>query len=93
MVRGRLGVRPHRVDLEGHPYIHGQVLLVGSPTSSIADNDEYVLTWDRALLVKVMVAGLEIDFDKVLITVIPKRAFKNSFTYALACLLFQLCRR
>lgn len=93
MVRGRLGVRPHRVDLEGHPYINGQVLLVGSPTSSIADNDEYVLTWDRALLVKVMVAGLEIDFDKVLITVIPKRAFKNSFTYALACLLFHLCRR
>ena len=37
-------------------------------------------------------AGVEIDFAKVLITVIHERAFKNSTTYPCAYLIFYLCR-
>lgn len=55
-----------------------------SPTN--ADN---VLTWDTALLVALM-DGLEIDFTKVLITVIHERAFKNSTTYPFTYLIFHL---
>ena len=39
-----------------------------------------------------MVARLEFDFVRFLISMIHKRAFKNSTTYSFACMIFQLCR-
>ena len=50
--------------------------------------EDNVVTVDRAVLVKTMIVGLEIDFDWVLISVINKRAFKTSTTYPFACLIF-----
>ena len=44
---------------------------------TIGDN---ILTWDRAVLVESLVADLEINFAKLLITVIHERAFKSSTT-------------
>lgn len=34
---------------------------------------------------------MDIDFVKLLISVIHGRAFKNSTTYPFACIIFQLC--
>ena len=39
------------------------------------------------MLVVNLVVGLEIDFAKVLITMIHKGAFKNSTTYPFVCLI------
>uniref|UniRef100_M1DM46 Integrase core domain containing protein n=1 Tax=Solanum tuberosum TaxID=4113 RepID=M1DM46_SOLTU len=47
-----------------------------SPTK--ADNQ---LTWDRAVMVVALVAGLEIDFARMLLAEIHERAFKTSTTY------------
>lgn len=44
------------------------------------------------MLVTAMVAGFEIDYARVLITVIHERTFRTSTTYAFACLILQLCR-
>lgn len=51
-----------------------------------------VLTWDRAVFVEAMVEGLEIDYARVVITMIHERGFKTSTTYPIACLIFQLSR-
>uniref|UniRef100_M1DQ59 Integrase core domain containing protein n=1 Tax=Solanum tuberosum TaxID=4113 RepID=M1DQ59_SOLTU len=58
-----------------------------SPTK--ADNQ---LTWDRAIMVAALVAGVEIDFARMLLAEIHERAFKTSTTYPFPCLIFQLCR-
>uniref|UniRef100_M1DI55 Integrase core domain containing protein n=1 Tax=Solanum tuberosum TaxID=4113 RepID=M1DI55_SOLTU len=58
-----------------------------SPTK--ADNQ---VTWDRAVMVAAMVAEVEIDFARMLLTEIHERAFKTSTTYPFPCLIFQLCR-
>uniref|UniRef100_M1DHT2 Integrase core domain containing protein n=1 Tax=Solanum tuberosum TaxID=4113 RepID=M1DHT2_SOLTU len=58
-----------------------------SPTK--ADNQ---LTWDRAVMVAALVAGVEIDFARMLLVEIHERAFKTSTTYPFPCLIFQLCR-
>ncbi|KAG5585447.1 hypothetical protein H5410_045881 [Solanum commersonii] len=58
-----------------------------SPTK--ADNQ---LTWDRAIMVAALVAGVEIDFALMLLAEIHERAFKTSTTYPFPCLIFQLCR-
>lgn len=50
-----------------------------------------ILTWDRALLVASLVAGLEVKFTKLLISVIDERAFKTSTTYPFVCTIFHLC--
>ena len=55
-------------------------------------NVDNILTWDRAVLVAALVPGLEIEFVKLMITVIHERAFKTSNTYFFACLIFHLCR-
>uniref|UniRef100_M1DAY4 Integrase core domain containing protein n=1 Tax=Solanum tuberosum TaxID=4113 RepID=M1DAY4_SOLTU len=47
-----------------------------SPTK--ADNQ---LTWDRAVIVAALVAGVEIDFARMLLEDIHERAFKTSTTY------------
>ena len=51
-----------------------------------------ILTWDRAVLVVDMVAGLEIDFLRLLLSVIRERDFKVSTTYPFPCTIFELCR-
>uniref|UniRef100_M1DJX7 Integrase core domain containing protein n=1 Tax=Solanum tuberosum TaxID=4113 RepID=M1DJX7_SOLTU len=58
-----------------------------SPTK--ADNQ---LRWDRAIMVAALVAGVEIDFARMLLAEIHERAFKISSTYPFPCLIFQLCR-
>ncbi|KAG5607112.1 hypothetical protein H5410_028604 [Solanum commersonii] len=58
-----------------------------SPTK--ADNQ---VTWDRAVMVAALVAGVKIDFAHMLLAEIHERAFRNSTTYPFSCLIFQLCR-
>uniref|UniRef100_M1DKZ6 Integrase core domain containing protein n=1 Tax=Solanum tuberosum TaxID=4113 RepID=M1DKZ6_SOLTU len=58
-----------------------------SPTK--ADNQ---LTWDRAVMVAALVAGVEIDFARILLAEIHERVFKTSTTYPCPCLISQLCR-
>uniref|UniRef100_M1DPJ8 Integrase core domain containing protein n=1 Tax=Solanum tuberosum TaxID=4113 RepID=M1DPJ8_SOLTU len=58
-----------------------------SPTK--ADNQ---LTWERAVMVAALVAGVEIDFAHMLLAEIHKMAFKTSTTYPFPCFIFQLCR-
>uniref|UniRef100_M1DY73 Integrase core domain containing protein n=1 Tax=Solanum tuberosum TaxID=4113 RepID=M1DY73_SOLTU len=53
-----------------------------SPTK--ADNQ---LTCDRAIMVAVLVAGVEIDFARMLLAEIHERAFKTSTTYPFPCLI------
>uniref|UniRef100_M1DAM0 Integrase core domain containing protein n=1 Tax=Solanum tuberosum TaxID=4113 RepID=M1DAM0_SOLTU len=63
--------------------VHNRV----SPTKT--DNQ---LTWDRAVMVAILVAGVEIDFACMLLAEIHERPFKTSTTYPFLCLIFQLCR-
>uniref|UniRef100_M1DJ00 Integrase core domain containing protein n=1 Tax=Solanum tuberosum TaxID=4113 RepID=M1DJ00_SOLTU len=58
-----------------------------SPTKA----DNYV-TWDRAVMVAALVAGVEIDFARMLLEEIHERAFRTSNTYPFPCLIFHLCR-
>lgn len=58
-----------------------------SPTKA-----ENVLTWDRVVMVAALVAGLEIDFARMMLAEIHKRVFKISTTFPFPCLIFQLCR-
>ncbi|KAG5631012.1 hypothetical protein H5410_002729 [Solanum commersonii] len=58
-----------------------------SPTK--ADNQ---VTWDRAVMVAALVAGMEIDFARMLLAEIHERAFRTSTTYPFPCLIFHLCR-
>ncbi|KAG5585795.1 hypothetical protein H5410_046229 [Solanum commersonii] len=58
-----------------------------SPTK--VDNQ---VTWDRAIMVAALVAGLEIDFAPMLLAKIHDRAFRTSTTYPFPCLIFQLCK-
>uniref|UniRef100_M1DL71 Integrase core domain containing protein n=1 Tax=Solanum tuberosum TaxID=4113 RepID=M1DL71_SOLTU len=65
-------------------------LLVRNRVSSTkADNQ---LTWDRAVMVAALVAGVEIDFARMLLAEIHERAFRTSTTYPFPCLIFHLCR-
>ena len=65
-------------------------LLIHHRLSPMATNN--ILTLDRALVVASLVAGLEIDFVKLLILVIHERTFKSSTTYPFVCLIFHLFR-
>lgn len=65
-------------------------LLVQHPISPTNANN--VPTWNRAVLLAAMVAGIEIEYARVLIIVIHNRAFNTSTTYPLACLIFHLFR-
>uniref|UniRef100_M1E102 Integrase core domain containing protein n=1 Tax=Solanum tuberosum TaxID=4113 RepID=M1E102_SOLTU len=58
-----------------------------SPTK--VDNQ---VTWDRAIMVAALVAGVEIDFVRMLLAEIHERAFRTSTTYHFPCLIFHLCR-
>lgn len=51
-----------------------------------------ILTWDMDVVVKVMVAEIEIDFAKFLLAVIHERTFMTSTTCPFPCLIFQPCR-
>ena len=48
--------------------------------------------WDMVVMVETLVAGLEIDFARMMLAAIHERAFKTSTTYPFACLIFYLCR-
>ncbi|KAG5585141.1 hypothetical protein H5410_045575 [Solanum commersonii] len=50
------------------------------------------VTWDRAVMVVALVAGVEIDFARMLLAEIHERAFRTSTTYPFPCLIFHLCR-
>lgn len=54
-----------------------------SPTTAVN-----ILTWYITVLVVGLVAGLEINFAKLLISVIHERAFKSSATNLCACVIF-----
>ena len=54
-----------------------------------ADN---IVTWDRAVLMVVIIAGFEVDFAWLLQAVIHERAFKVTTTYPFSCMIFSLCR-
>uniref|UniRef100_M1E0N2 Integrase core domain containing protein n=1 Tax=Solanum tuberosum TaxID=4113 RepID=M1E0N2_SOLTU len=53
-----------------------------SPTK--VDNQ---LTWDRVVMVAALVAGVQIDFTRMLLAEIHERAFKTSTTYPFPCLI------
>uniref|UniRef100_M1DLJ6 Integrase core domain containing protein n=1 Tax=Solanum tuberosum TaxID=4113 RepID=M1DLJ6_SOLTU len=82
----RLGIRKVTLSLVAK-FFWLLVRNMVSPTK--ADNQ---LTWDRAVMVAALVAGLEIDFARMLLAEIHERAFKTSTTYPFPCLIFQLCR-
>ena len=58
-----------------------------SPTK--ADNQ---VTWDRAVMVAALVAGVEIDYARMLLAEIHEKDFRTSTTYPFPCLIFHLCR-
>ena len=58
-----------------------------SPTA--ADN---IVTWDRAVLMAMMIAGFEVDFAWLLQAIMHERAFKVTTTYSFPCMIFALCR-
>lgn len=65
-------------------------LIVCNKVSTMqADN---ILTWDMAVMVAALVAGLKIDFARMMLAEIHERAFKTSTTYPFPCLIFQMCR-
>ena len=51
-----------------------------------------ILTWDREVLVAALVAELEIDIVKLLISSIHERDFKSSTTYPFAYMIFKMCK-
>ena len=57
-----------------------------SPTA--ADN---IVTWDRAVLMVMMIAGFKVDFAWLLQAVMHERAFKVTTTYPFTCMIFALC--
>ena len=54
-----------------------------------ADN---IVTWDRAILMEVMIAGFEVDFVWLLQAVMHERDFKVTNTYPFSCMIFSLYR-
>uniref|UniRef100_M1DZM0 Integrase core domain containing protein n=1 Tax=Solanum tuberosum TaxID=4113 RepID=M1DZM0_SOLTU len=67
-----------------------RVEWVSSPRLGSKADDQ--LTWDRAFIGAAIVAGLEIDFARMLLAEIHERAFKTMTTYPFPCLIFQFCR-
>ena len=43
--------------------------------------EDKILKWDRVVMVETLVSGLEIDFAKLLISVIHERLLKSSTAY------------
>ena len=39
-----------------------------------------------------MLAGLKVDFSRLLLAIIHERVFKSSTTYPFTCIIFELCR-
>ena len=58
-----------------------------SPTT--ANN---IVTWDRDVLMVVLIARFEVDFAWLLQSVMHERAFKVTTTYPFPCMIFSLCR-
>ena len=51
-----------------------------------------IVTWDRAILMAVMIARFEVEFSWFLQAVMHERAFKVTTTYPFPCMIFSLCR-
>lgn len=49
-------------------------------------------TLNNAVFVVTIVAGLAVDFMRLLVSVIHKRDFMSFTTYRFTCIVFQLCR-
>ena len=65
-------------------------LLVRHCLSPIAADN--IVTWDRAVLMAAMIAGLEVDFAWLLQAVMHERALKVTTTYPFSCMIFALCK-
>ena len=63
-------------------------LLVWYRLSSTQANN--MVTWDWAMILATILAGLEIDFARILIVEIHKRPFKATTTLSFQCLIFNL---
>uniref|UniRef100_M1D833 Integrase core domain containing protein n=1 Tax=Solanum tuberosum TaxID=4113 RepID=M1D833_SOLTU len=86
IVRGRLSIKKATLTF----VVMFFWLLVRNWISGTKVNN--ALTWDRVVMVATLVAGFEIEFARMFIEEIHKRAFKASTTYPFPCLIFQLCR-
>ena len=51
-----------------------------------------IVTWDRAVLMAVMIARFELDFACLLQEVIHERSFKVTTTYPFQCVIFSLSK-
>ena len=51
-----------------------------------------IITWDRAVLMEVMIDGFKVDFAWLLQAVMHERASKVTTTYPFPCMIFSLCR-
>ncbi|WMV50329.1 hypothetical protein MTR67_043714 [Solanum verrucosum] len=52
-----------------------------------------VVTWDRAVMIAAIMAGLELDFSCILIAEIHERAIRTTTTLPFPFLIFYLCRK
>ena len=50
-----------------------------------------IVTWDRTLLMAVIIARFEVDFSWLLQAMMHKMAFKVKTTYPFPCMIFSLC--
>uniref|UniRef100_M1DCU9 Integrase core domain containing protein n=1 Tax=Solanum tuberosum TaxID=4113 RepID=M1DCU9_SOLTU len=82
----RLGIRKATLNFVAKFFL----LLVRNRVSPTKSDNQ--LTWDIAIMVAALVAGVEIDLARMLLAEIHERAFKTSTTYPFPCLIFQLCR-
>ena len=65
-------------------------LLVHHCLSTTATDN--IVTWDRSVLMAMMIVEFEVDFAGLLQAVMHERAFKVTTTYPFPCMIFALCR-
>uniref|UniRef100_M1DXG2 Integrase core domain containing protein n=1 Tax=Solanum tuberosum TaxID=4113 RepID=M1DXG2_SOLTU len=65
-------------------------LLVRNRVSPTKDDN--LVTWDRVVMVVELVAGLGIDYTRMILAEIHKRDFRTTTTYPFPSMIFQLCR-
>ena len=62
-------------------------LPLSSPTAA-----ENMVTYDQAILMAAMIAGIEVYFSWLLQALMHERAFNVTTTYPFPCMIFSLCR-
>ena len=65
-------------------------LLVNHRLSPMAADN--ILIWERVIMVTALVTRFEIDFAKLLISIIHERDFKTFTTYPFTCMIFGFVR-